>query len=175
MNDKEFESKTRIIRENFKDERTIKCPTPTELTELDENVHPGGDIFTTEDGEFIDLEVQIDDFDEIELAKYIEFAENIYEKHKKHVSVYILCPKNINVCVREHKIISEADFTIKLACCKEDYPKMILDMIKSKIRRKEDLDKYDRKMVESLPIMCAKKDRTYYRVESLKIINRYFY
>ena len=52
---------------------------------------------------------------------------------------------------------------------------MILDMIKSKIRRKEDLDKYDRKMVESLPIMCAKKDRTYYRVESLKIINKYFY
>ena len=45
----------------------------------------------------------------------------------------------------------------------------------SKIRRKEDLDKYDRKMVESLPIMCAKKDRTYYRVESLKIINKYFY
>jgi hypothetical protein len=171
----EFEFKKKLIKENFKDERPIKCPTPEHITRLDDDVHPGGDIFTTEDGEFIDLEFQKEDFDEVELAKYIEFAENLYEKHHKKVSVYIICPKEINVCVREHRIISDGDFTIKIACSQEDFSKMILDIIKRKIRNKELLDREDLIMVEKLPLMCAKKDRKYYRVESLKIINRYFY
>lgn len=175
MNNIEFEFKKKLIKDNFKDERQIKCQAPEHDIQLDEDVHSGGDIFTTEDGEFIDLEFQHVDFDEFELAKYIDFAENLYEKHQKHVSVYILCPKNIKVCVREHKIISDADFTIKLACSQEDHSKMILDMIKRKIRNKEILDSEDRDMVERLPVMCAKEDRYYYRVESLKIINRYFY
>jgi hypothetical protein len=174
MNISEFKFKTEIIKESFKDQRPIKCPTPEHITKLDEDVHPGGDIFTTEDGEFIDLEFQQKDFDEVELAKYIDFAENLYEKHHKHVSVYIICPKHINVCVKEHEICSDADFTIKVACSQEDYPKMVLDRINQKIRNKEILDRDDQKMVERLPLMCAKKDRNYYRVESLKIINRHF-
>jgi hypothetical protein len=173
MDKAEFEFKTRLIKRNFKDNRTITCPAPEHLTRLDENVHPGGDIFTTEDGKFIDFEFQKEDFDEVELAKYIDFAENLYEKHHKHVSVYILCPKHINICVKEHRIISDADFTIKLSCSQEDYPKMILDILKEKIRNKEILDKDDLIMAERLPLWCAKKDRNYYRVESLKIINRY--
>ena len=121
-----------MIKKHFKDNRTIKCPTPKHLTRLDDDVHPGGEIFTTEDGDFIDLEIQFVDFDEEELAKYVEFAENLYEKHQKRVSVYLLCPKNINVSVREQKILSDADFSIKLACDQTDPCHMILGIIKRK-------------------------------------------
>ena len=109
MDKKDFDTITKIIKETFKDERSIKCQTPDEVRKLDEGIHPGGDIFTTEDGEFIDFEIQLKDFDEAELVKYIEFAENLYEKHRKRVSVYLLCPKNVDVKVRECPIKSESD------------------------------------------------------------------
>ena len=80
MNKKDFNTRTKIIRETFDDKRAIKCPTPENVRQLDENVYPGGDIFTTEDGDFIDLEFQMEDFDENELVKYVEFAEALYEK-----------------------------------------------------------------------------------------------
>ena len=99
MNQKEYLVKTEIIRKTFSDERKIKCQTPTQDLKLDENVHKGGDIFTTEEGEFIDFELQLRDFDEEELTKYVEFSENLYEKHQKHVSVYSFLRANtLPVC-----------------------------------------------------------------------------
>ena len=73
------------------------------------------------------------DFDENELVKYVEFAENLFEKHHKSVSIYIICPDDINVCVRECEIKSEAFFTIKLAKVNENPARIILSMIKQKI------------------------------------------
>lgn len=170
MNMDEFKFKTRIIRENFKDARTIKCPAPEELTELDDSVHPGGDIFMTEDGEFVDFEIQLKDFDEEELTKYVEFAENLYEKHEKRVSVYILCDKHINITVKECPLKSEADFTIKLACS-QDACHVVLFYIKNKLKREIALDCQEISLVENLPVMCKKEDRRYFRLESIKILN----
>ena len=172
MENEEFKFKTGMIKKHFKDNRTIKCPTPKHLTRLDDDVHPGGEIFTTEDGDFIDLEIQFVDFDEEELAKYVEFAENLYEKHQKHVSVYLLCPKNINVTVKECSLKSEADFTIKLACSDFDLCHLTLNHIKYKLKHNITLDGFDIYMAEMLPVMCRKKDRKYFRVESLKILNQ---
>ncbi|MBQ8018234.1 MAG: hypothetical protein IJ258_09055 [Methanobrevibacter sp.] len=175
MNDNDFNIKAKIIKETFNDERRIKCRTPKHERELDENVYPGGDIFTTEEGEFIDFEFQIKDFDEVELTKYVEFAENLYEKHQKKVSVYILCPKDINVTVKECPIKSDAEFTIKLACNQEDLCHMILRVIKNKIKNHEGLTGEDFHVLANLPVKCAKKDRNYFRLEYFRIINRYFY
>lgn len=175
MNKEDFERKKELIRESFNDNRKIKCPTPDHIRKLDENVHQGGDVFTTEEGEFIDLEFQLEDFDEVELAKYIEFAENLYEKHQKMVSVYILCPRNINVKVRECPIPSEAEFTIKLACSREDPCQIFLDGIKNKMKNNAILTGTEIHNVEMLPVRCNRKDRNYFRVESLKILNKLHY
>lgn len=175
MKTREFDFKTRTIRETFNDTRKIRCLAAKHSLMLDEGVHPGGDVFRTEDDEFIDFEIQLKDFDEEELAKYVEFAENLYEKHQKHVSVYILCPKNINVTVRECPLKSEADFTIKLACSQDEPCHLILDFIKNKLNNNLILDCDDIKAVEMLPVMCARKDRNYFRVESLKIMNKIYY
>ncbi len=174
MNKNEFNFKKKMIKETFNENRKIICPTPKSITRLADNVYPGGDIFTTENGEFIDFELQLEDFDEAELTKYIEFAENLYEKHHKHVSVYLLCTKNVNVTVKECKIYSESDFTIKLACSQEDPLEMILSSIKKKIRNGEFLDEEDLHLLEKLPVWCDKKDRNYYRMEYLKIINGHY-
>ena len=175
MNKEEFDLKTRIIRDTFNDKRPIKCETPDYVRRLEDDIYQGGDIFTTEDGEFIVLEFQFNDFDEEELAKYIEFAENFYEKNQKHITIYLICHKNVNVSVRECKIYSDADFTIKLYCSEEDPCQLILDNAKNKIRMNQTLDEDDLLIIAKLPTFCAKKDRKYFRVESLKILNRIFH
>ena len=175
MNNKNFAIKKEIIKETFNDPRKIKCITPEDERRLDECVHPGDDIFTTEDGEYIDLEIIFEDFDEVELAKYVEFAENLYEKHHKHVSVYLLCPENVNVLVREFEIRSRADFTIRLARVERDWCKVALDTIKNKICCGEKLNHEDLDILKEIPVRCDKKRQNYYRIECFRIINRYFY
>lgn len=174
MNKKDFKIRAKVIREAFDDTREIKCPTPKKIRQVDEHIYQGGDLFTTEDGDFIDLEFQMDDFDENELAKYVEFAEALYEKHEKHVSIYIICPKDINVCVKECEIKSRADFIIRLACIGEDPFKIVLKVIKDKLKNGEVLNEEDIHALSMLHVMCNPEDRKYYLIEYLKILNKIF-
>lgn len=174
MDEKDFKIRTRIIKETFNDNRKIKCETPKSDRHLPEYVYPGEDIFTTEDGEFIDLEFQMKDFDEDELAKYVEFAEEMYEKHGKPISVYILCPDKVKVLVRECPLKSEAEFTIKLACSNDNVALSILCKVKNKLRQGLNLDEEDKTMIENLPAICRKEDRNFFRRESIRLMNKYF-
>ncbi|MBQ6098366.1 MAG: hypothetical protein IJL02_00700 [Methanobrevibacter sp.] len=175
MDRKDYEVRTKVIRETFNDERQLICIEDKDELKLDENVYSGGDIFITDDGEFIDLEFQTKDFDENELVKYVELAENLYEKHGKNITIYLICPKGINVSVRECDIKSEATFTIKLACIPEDPCEMVLKHIKDKIKRNEILNGDDLHALSMLQVVCRKEDRNYYRREYFKIINRLQY
>lgn len=175
MEEQNFKIKAKIIRETFKDTRKIKCITPEKDRKLDDHVHPGGDIFTTEEGEFIDLEFQLVDFTIDELVKYIEFAEELYEKHHKHVSVYLLCPEVVNICVKEDTIKSEADFTIRLACFEQNFAHITLNMLKEKLKREGFLDSEDIEILKSLPTVCKKKEKNYFRSETLKMTNGMYY
>lgn len=172
MNKKEFDLRKKVIQKTFNDDRKIKYPTPQHLRAVDGGIYPGGDIFTTEDGDLIDLEFQITDFDEDELVKYVELAEALYEKNHCHISIYIICPNRTNVCVKECEIMSHAEFTIKLACVEEDPCKIILNAIKAKVKNHELLDGDDLHALSMLQVMCRKEDRNYYRREYFKIINK---
>ena len=158
MEEQNFKIKAKIIRETFKDTRKIKCITPEKDRKLDDHVHPGGDIFTID-----------------ELVKYIEFAEELYEKHHKHVSVYLLCPEIVNICVKEDTIKSEADFTIRLACFEQNFAQITLDMLKDKLEREGFLDSEEIELLKSLPTVCKKKEKNYFRSETLKITNGMHY
>ncbi len=172
MNKKDFKIRTKIIRETFNDKRKIKYPTPEHVRKVADNIHPGGDIFTTEDGDFIDLEFQMMDFDEDELVKYVELAEALYEKHHKHVAIYVICPNCIDVRVKECEIKSEAEFTIKLACVEEDPCEVVLKVIKNKIKQNELLTGDDLHALSMLQVMCKPEKRNYFRREYFKIINK---
>ncbi len=171
MRKKDFEIRTSIIRESFKDTRSIKCHVPTEKLGLDEGVHQEGDFFLTENGEFIDLEFQITDFDIEELVKYVELAENIHEKHQKVISIYIICPKEINVHVNEFDIKSQADFTIKLKQVENNLCETVLNGIKHKIENNEPINQDDIDALSMLKEICRKEEKHYYMVETFKILN----
>lgn len=175
MNKKDFNIRAKVIKETFNDKRKITSSIKAEELKIDEDIHQGGDIFITSDGEIIDLEFQMVDFTEDELVKYAEFAENLYEQSGKEVSIYLICPNDVNVCVRECEIKSDATFTIKLACIQEDPCEIILNGIKAKLNSNEMLDGDDLHALSMLQVMCKKEDRNYYRREYFKIINRLQY
>ena len=174
MNEQDFKTRIGVIKNTFNDARKIKCEVKNDI-EIDEDTHQGGDLFKTEDGDFIDLEFQMTDFDEDELVKYVEFAEHLYEKYGKEVSIYIICPSDIEVLVKECEIKSEANFTIKLAKIEEDPCHIILDAIKYKIKAGETLDGDDLHALSMLPVKCKKEERNYFRKEYFKIINEINY
>ena len=175
MNEKNINLEKEIIKKTFDDNREIKCITPKEVRQLDSNIYQGGDVFTTVDGDFVDLEIQLEDFDEDELIKKIEFAEGLYEKHQKHVSVYLLCPKDIKVTMKECVIKSEADFIIRLACINEDACEITLKNIKNKLKNNIYLSEDDIYALSMLQVQCKKEERNYYRKEYFKIINKLNY
>ena len=175
MDKKDFRLITKIIRETFDDPRPIKCFTPEFERRVDENVYPGGDILTTEDGEYIDFEFQLVDFTVEELVKYVELAENLYKKNGKKVSIYLLCPKEVNICVKECEIKSKAEFNIKLACPDEDPCEVILAKVKNKLKHERILNGDDLHALSMLHVMCDEKDKSYYLSEYLRIINRIQY
>ncbi|AMD17090.1 hypothetical protein TL18_03060 [Methanobrevibacter sp. YE315] len=174
MNKQDFNIKTKIIRETFNDTRTIKCPAHENDMEFDESTYELGDIFTTTNGEVIDLEFQIDDFTVDELVKYVEIAEKLYEINRKHVSIYIICPDTVEIRVKECEIKSEADFTIKLASINENPAQIALKLIKEKLNNGEILNEDDLHALTLIPLMCKKEDRNYFRKECFEIINQIF-
>lgn len=175
MDEKKFNIRSKIIRETFDDKRTLVSPVNADELNLNEHVHQGGDMFITSDGEIIDLEFQETDFTEDELVKYVELAEELYEKIEKEVSIYIICPKDIGVYVKEIEIRSDADFTIKLACIPEERCELILNYIKHKIKANEKLSEDDINALNNLPVKCRKENRNYYRRETIRIMNRLHY
>lgn len=175
MDEKDLKIRNQIIEETFHDPRKIICEIPREDITLPEHVYPGEEIFKTENGEIIDLEFQIIDFDENELVKYVEFAEEMYEICKKPVSVYILCRNDIKVLVKECSFKSEAEFTIKLACISENPALSLLCHLKNKLKNGIMLDNDDLNALENLPMYCEKEDRNFFRKEYVRIINKIDY
>ena len=175
MKVKDFNLSLEVIRETFDDNRKIVSSVKVGDLKINGDIPQEGDIFITSDGDFIYLGFQQENFTEEELAKYIEFAEETYEKYGQNISIYVICPQHINVCVREFEIFSEASFTIKLACVDEDPCKIILNGIKEKIRADGMPDEEDLKALAKLHKWCRKEDKHYYLMEYIKIVNRLHY
>ena len=69
------EDEITLIRKAFNDNREIIEETPPEIRSVDKKFYQGGSVYTTVDGEFIDLEIQKRDYDIEDHVNYIEFAE----------------------------------------------------------------------------------------------------
>ena len=172
MNEENFTQEISIIKEAFDEKRNIIDYAPPEMTEVSEECYPGGDIFITEEGELIDLEYQLKDFDEEELAKYAELAEELYEKNEVPISIYVLCSTKIRVLVPEIPIKSEAVFNIKLACFDENPVYDALYQIKEKVDKDIRLDDEDLMGLINIPVMVPKKDRKKLRIECIKLLRK---
>ena len=77
MKIEDFKTKSLIIKTAFKDTRKLKHPDQRIENQLEDEIFDEGDIFQTEDGNYIFLTAQIKDFDEESLVKYCEIAEKL--------------------------------------------------------------------------------------------------
>ena len=84
------EDEITLIRKAFNDNREIIEETPPEIRSVDKKFYQGGSVYTTVDGEFIDLEIQKRDYDIEDHVNYIEFAEALKESQ----CLYLLLPHN---------------------------------------------------------------------------------
>ena len=126
------EEEIKLIRKAFKDDRKIVERTPDEVRRVDKKFYQGGSVYTTEDGELIDLEIQDRDYDIEDHVNYIEFAEALYEKTKKRVNIYVYCAPSIKINIQLYKIPSDADFKIRLAQIKRGSK---IERLKSKLKK----------------------------------------
>lgn len=163
--------KIEIIKEAFEEKREIIGFAPKEMACI-ANQNFLEDVFITDSGELIYLEYQIVDFDEIELAKYVEIAEKLYEKNNVCISIYVLCPKTINVTAPECTIKSDAEFTIKLACYQGNPAYDVFNKIKEKVDRNMELNENDIDALERIPMMGPKEERTRLRIECFRLIKK---
>ncbi|WP_407415712.1 hypothetical protein [Methanobrevibacter sp.] len=173
MKQTELETKNKLISQSFNDPRKLKYPPEEVRLKLDDELFSESEIFQTDDGEYIYFDVQISDFHEEELVRYVEIAEKLYEIVKEQVYIYILCAKTANVFVKEFEILSEATFTIRLARDDSDPAEIILNVIKRKIADHELLDKDDIHALLMIPMICDKEKINHYRLESFRILNRF--
>ena len=160
-----------IIKEVFDETREIMGYAPREMIELSDKCHPRGDIFITREGELIDLEYQMKDFDESELEKYVELAEELYEKNNVPISIYVLCPNTVQVTAQECIISSEATFNIKLAYYNMNPAYDTLYEIKEKVNKNIKLNDEDLYALLMIAVMGPKKDRRNIILECIKIID----
>lgn len=172
MDKENIEYKIQIIKDAFDEKRNIIGYAPNEMINVNEDCHQGGDIFITDKNELIDLEYQINDFDEAELAKYVELAEELYEKNNVDISIYILCPKTIKVTAPEIPIKSTAIFNIKLACFEGNPVYNMLYHIKEKIDKNIPIDEEDYENLLMIPMMGPKKEKNNLRIECYKLLKK---
>ena len=153
-------NKVKTIENMFGEKRNI-FPNVVECLEH-------GEVFETEDGEPVYLEMVLGDFGVDELVRITCIAENLYFKYKKLCTCYILCMGAVTV--NEMPIKSEAEFTIKLAQSEKSTCEVVLSMIKQKMKS-ELLDVEDIQALQMLPVMCDPSERNYYRNEVFSIMN----
>ncbi|MBR2557424.1 MAG: hypothetical protein IKE95_03495 [Methanobrevibacter sp.] len=163
MKEEDIKIRIKTIRKVFKDTRELEY-VPYE-PEMD------GDLFTTTDGEIVYLDIQTVDFDAEELANYAEIAEELYEKYQKLVSIYLICPTDINVSVKECQIKSDANFSIKLARIGGNPIEDFLMIIKMKIMAGESLTKEDLELLDNIPMMSSKEERKKMRIKCFRLMN----
>jgi hypothetical protein len=126
------EDEITLIRKAFKDDREIIEETPNEIRSVDKKFYQGGSVYTTGDGEFIDLEMQERDYDIEDHVNYIEYAEALYEKTRKRVNVYVYCYPSVKINIKLYEIPSEADFKIRLAQIQDN---SMIKRFKSKLKK----------------------------------------
>ena len=143
------------IESVFGEQRKL-TPQPQEIISLGD-----GDVFKTDDGEVIYLELILNDFTVDELVRITNIAEKLYSKYDSRCYCYVLCMGQVTV--NEMPIPSEAEFTIKLAKSEASPCDVILNRIKYKIRNNELLDEEDIQALHMLPHICPPSEKDDYR------------
>lgn len=147
-----------IIRNTFKDRR--------DMFEIDQDLF----LLATQDG-IVKLSMQFGDFDPEALAGIVEECEELYEEFGVTIYNYILLSPHNKVTVAEQDILSEADFTIRLAMLQEDPIAIAFEMIEEKIRNSQ-ITEMDMNILHILPMMADKENRKEVRAKASELLTK---
>ncbi len=172
MNEELKAKEIRVIKEVFDDEREVIGYAPEDMITINGHRYEKGDIFLTDTGELIDLEIQIEDFDKEELCNYVKLAEELYKINKVEISIYILCSKEIKITSPEGLINSKANFCIRIICLNENPIYELLSGIKEKIDKKDSLNDEDLTTLMMIPDMVPKRDKERVSVECFELLKK---
>lgn len=172
MTKKDLQKKEEIIQDTFGDNRTVNYLSSNELEKINFKDVEKDDFLKTDNDELIYLHFQLSDFGIDELNYYVDLAEYLYNLFNMKVNLYLICTKYVKVTIKESIIRSEAYFTIKLACIDEDPVEIVHRAIKKKIANNETLNDDDLHALSMMPVMCRIEDRSYYRKEYFRLMNK---
>lgn len=133
-----------ILKNEFREERKA-------ISEIDEHT------FHLNDGSIAVLDIPNHIFGIKELAQIVSTAENLCEKHKTQVNVFLLAPADIQVTIAEQDIPSEYEFTIKLAKMQETIAETMMSIIENKVENNIKLNAEDLIALHMAPTMCNSK------------------
>lgn len=152
-------SKIDIIRDVFQDNRR--------MFEIEEELF----VLADEPG-VVRVSMHFGDFTPESLAEITEEAEELYERFGNvPVFSYIVLDRYSNVTVAEHKIVSEADFTIKVAKVQGDPIAMAFKMIEERIANRQ-ITERDINMLHILPMMADKGQRKSVRAKASELLTK---
>ena len=110
------------------------------------------------------------DFGPEELADVVDIAEKLFDAFEKPVYVCMAMDSHNRVTVKEMKIKSHADFTIKLAIL--DMYKIALEKVKENIANGT-ADDADRHVLEMIPLAVPADMRKEVRKECFELLNAF--
>jgi hypothetical protein len=108
------------------------------------------------------------DFGNKELDKYQRYGEELYEKSKKEVSIYILGSPHVKLKVTK-EIESTAPLLINLSIIEYSSAYDTLRHIKGLVENHKKLDSEDLNALKMIPYMGPPEDKRNLRVECLKL------
>ena len=164
-----------IIENVFGDFREIAGKASDEIQSISQKHGIDAKIYRTKNNELISYGITNKDFGNEELEKYKKYGEDLYEKSRKEVCIYILGSPHIKVNVTE-EFESEAEIKINVSLMDYNSTYMTLRHLKNLVKNREKLDKDDLFALKMIPAMGPPEDKRYLRIECLKlwktIVNR---
>ena len=157
-----------MIENIFGDYREIVGKASDEIQKIARKHEIPAEIYKTENDEFISFSMTKNDFGNKELDKYQRYGEELYEKSKKEVSIYILGSPHVKLKVTK-EIESTAPLLINLSIIEYSSAYDTLRHIKGLVENHKKLDSEDLNALKMIPYMGPPEDKRNLRVECLKL------
>ena len=157
-----------LIENVFGDYREIVGKASDEIQEIAIKHELPSVIYKTVNNELISFSMTKNDFGNKELDKFQIYGEELYEKSKKEISIYILGSPHVKLKVTK-EIESTAPITINLSVIEYSSTYDTLRHIKGLVENREKLDNDDLNALKMIPYMGPPEDKRNLRVECLKL------
>ncbi|WP_407413213.1 hypothetical protein [Methanobrevibacter sp.] len=157
-----------IIENIFGDFREIKGKASDEIQSIAEKHGIDAEIYKTKNNELISYGMIRKDFENSDFEKYKVYGEELYEKSKKQVCIYLLGTPDIKFNVTK-EFESKAEIKINISFMGYSSVYNTLRHIEDLVKNRKKLDKEDLFALKMIPTIGPPEDKRNLRIECLKL------